>query len=58
MLVPSSVTLQALLFLEEVDRNNLRADVVTHNAAMSTSDPDQWKTVWWLAALNNKTCDF
>lgn len=49
MLVPSSVTLQALLFLEEVDRNSLRADVVTHNAAMSTSDPD-----WWLAALKQQ----
>lgn len=44
MLVSSWVTLQALLFLEEVDRNSLRADVVTHNAAMSTSDPDWWKT--------------
>ena len=43
MLFPSRVSLQALLFLEEVDRNSLRADVVTHNAAMSTSDLDRWQ---------------
>eukprot|EP00434_Breviolum_minutum_P000151 symbB.v1.2.000130.t1/scaffold16.1/size461936/4 len=39
---------QALLFLEEVDRNSLRADVVTHNAAMSACE----KAQQWASALH------